>query len=94
MVNIMTITIKQIETLINQINIASGQAVEPYTRTNGKLVANVGTYLISQAYGGCQLQQLVNEGGGVREITSGYVSKKELFNQLQMFLAGIEVNNK
>jgi hypothetical protein len=39
-------------------------------------------HMIDCAYGGYQLQVLTNQGGGVRSITSGYVSAKDLYLQI------------
>lgn len=51
--------------------------------------ANVGHYHIARAYGGNKLVRTDNEGGGERDITYGYVSKKELMNLINMYIAGI-----
>ena len=50
----------------------------------------IGAYTLSGAYGGWQLQKIVTDGGGVRSITSGYDTKKDLYYQLVAFLNGME----
>jgi hypothetical protein len=39
-------------------------------------------HMIDCAYGGYQLQILTNQSGGIRSITSGYVSAKDLYLQI------------
>lgn len=48
-------------------------------------------YKLSWAYGGVQLQKLVNNGGGVSVIIEGYHSKSELMDRLNSYIKGIEV---
>jgi len=80
-----------LEATVNRINRATGNKLEAVTRgDDGKRTYNIGTYVISYAYGGCKLEQIVSDGGGIRSITSGYVSKRELYYQMQAFLAGID----
>jgi len=89
----MTTRINQsdLEAVVNRINRATGNNLEAVTRgEDGKYRWNIGTYVISYAYSGCQLQQVCSDGGGVRSITSGYVSRRELYYQMQAFLAGID----
>lgn len=51
----------------------------------------VGRYILSGAYGGWQLQQIVNEMGGVRSITSGYLSKREVYIVIHAYREGMVV---
>ncbi len=83
-------TIAELEHLVTRINVAAGTPTEQYTRTDdGRCKANPGNYHLSSAYGGHQLCQMVNDGGGARNITSGYVSKRELYYQMRAFLEGM-----
>lgn len=46
---------------------------------------------INDAYGGVCLHQMCNESGGVRTVsTGGYSTKRELYEQMCTFLAGLE----
>lgn len=72
-----------LEQLVDRINTVKGTPMLP--RENGK--SNVDNYHLSWAYGGVKLEQMVNECGGVRCITSGYGTKKELYYQLQAMLS-------
>lgn len=60
-----------------------------YTRDGANNRAMVGRYTLAGAYGGWQLQQIVNEGGGVRAITSGYLSKREVYNLIHAYREGM-----
>ena len=60
-----------------------------YTRDGANNRAMVGRYTLQVAYGGWQLQQIVNEGGGVRAITSGYLSKREVYNLIHAYREGM-----
>lgn len=50
-----------------------------------------GQYILSGAYGGHKLEQVCTTGGGVSSITSGYVSKRELYSQMQAILTGLQM---
>ena len=60
-----------------------------YTRDGANHRAMVGRYTLQGAYGGWQLQQIINEGGGVRAITSGYLSKREVYNLIHAYREGM-----
>jgi hypothetical protein len=57
----------------------------------GRILANIGNYHLSWAYGGVCLHQMHNEGGGVTTpIGSGYNTKRELYEKMHAFISGIE----
>ena len=61
-----------------------------YTRgEDGQTRAMVGRYTLQGAYGGWQLQQVVNEGGGVRAITQGYGTKREVYHLIHAYREGL-----
>jgi hypothetical protein len=78
--------------LINQ---ATNSPMEPWTRDDtGKLVANVGNYYISGAYGGVSLQRNVNLSGGCTDVFNcGHVPKRDLYNRMRAYLAGLEARD-
>ena len=85
----MRVTKKQLENKVNYLNDLTGNDREPYIFGQG---SNVGTYYIQGAYGGYQLQQIVNKSGGARTLlNTGYTTKKELYNNINSFLLGIEL---
>lgn len=85
------ITIKHLEALCDHLNKVTGHTREAYRQTADGVKANIGTYYISQAYGGYCLHQMVNEGGGVRTpLIGGHVPARELYGLMQAFIYGIE----
>ena len=88
----MTTRINQsdLRAVVNRINRATGNKLEPTRKSDTGVSWNVGTYIIDVSYGGCKLVRIENEAGGIRSITSGYIPKRELYYQMQAFLAGIE----
>ena len=55
----------------------------------------VGSFELSSAYGGWSLVQIVNEGRGVRPVLGDYHRpKRELFEQMRAFNAGLELAMK
>jgi hypothetical protein len=53
--------------------------------------SNVGNYHIDSAYGGVQLVRVVNTGGGISNVLGfGHVTKRELYERMHAFIAGIE----
>ena len=83
------VTEKDLGTLVNQINEETNQPTSAYTRKdNGELCANIGHYYLDGAYGGHKLVQIVS-GGGITEITRGFVPKRELYQMMVSYLDGI-----
>jgi len=86
-----TIKQKDLEVLVNIINIKTGSPLKPYE--NGK--SNVGNYHLSGAYGGWSLIRMLNEGGGVSEVfSSGHVPKRDLYNRMSSFIDGLNIKTK
>lgn len=84
------ITEKDLNILVNRINQATNSPETAYTKTSTGLKGNIGHYMLDGAYGGWKLVRMDNESGGIREVTSGFVPKRELYYQLRAFLAGVE----
>ena len=49
----------------------------------------IGRYYVMGAYGGWQLVQVVNEHGGVRAVSGGYVSRRELLQIIRAYREGM-----
>ena len=80
---------------IDLLNTIQNRPRSPRSSVEGRSIANVGNYHLSQAYGGACLHETANEGGGVRDIfSSGHIPKRELYNRLCAFIQGIETQNK
>ncbi len=87
----MRITIKDLEAAVNRINRMTNSPMVSYIRTDGKLVAQIGNYHLSSAYGGFALHRMVSEGGGISDVLGcGHVSKSELYKMIHAFIRGLE----
>ena len=77
------ITDKDLQKLVNLINDLKGFKDVKYN--------TVGAYIIHFSYGGVSLAQVINNGGGVIDISQGgYGTRKELYIFLKGFLSGLE----
>ena len=86
------ITQKDLEHQVESINATTESPTTSYTRDAvGKLAANIGNYHLDYAYGGVRLVRMVN-GGGITVVSSGgFGTKRELYNWMDAFRAGIAV---
>lgn len=70
------ITEKHLDNAVDTLNRIHGMDKPKY--------GTVGMYVLNGSYGGWKLGQIVNEQGGERGVsTGGYISKRELWNQIQ-----------
>ena len=89
------ITIKDLKAVCERLNRITGSPMVGYVKgEDGKYRSQVGNFHISQAYGGYSLYRMANEAGGVSDVFySGHVPARDLYNQMQAFIRGIEFNN-
>lgn len=87
------ITDTHLRALCDRLNKLTGSPATAYERdASGKLVAQVGHFHISHAYGGVCLHRMANTGGGVTcPLSNGHGPKRELYEQLRAYIAGIEL---
>ena len=85
------ITRKELETLATRLNDITGSPRETYTsRADGVLVANVGNFAISGAYGGFCLVRMVNESSEETcPLMQGHITARECHNQIIAYTRGI-----
>lgn len=86
------ITIAMLESRIDLINELTNSPATPYTKNlddNG-YDANVGNYHLSQAYGGVCLVRMTDGGGESCPLSGGHVPKRDLYNELNAFIAGLQ----
>lgn len=84
------ITKKTLYAQIDYLNQMLGHRTKAYTRgLDGKVYANVGTYVLDCAYGGYRLGQICSKGGGQRDITARG-SASETYYAIRAFMAGVE----
>ena len=86
------ITEKDLQRLIDSINERTGSPMKPWGKDDvGDMVANIGNYHLSGAYGGVCLHRMHNKGGGVTTPLIPYhVPKRVLYGLLEAFLAGMD----
>jgi len=92
------ITNSDLEKYVDYLNRLTGNPVKTYTRTviPGAVTskANIGNYHISGAYGGVELHRINTEGGGVTvPLSTGYCTKRELYNAINSFISGVKVTS-
>lgn len=85
------ITLKMLESQIAELNRLAGfEGCKLWTRYGNRNRATVGMYYLDQAYGGCNLAKIVTDGGGITfPLGNGMRTKRELYNELSAYLAGI-----
>lgn len=88
----MRITMAMLEQLCKDINHITDSPVNPYTESfDGYLIANIGNYHISKAYGGYNLHRICSEGGAIRTpIRDGYYTKSELYDMMYAYYQGLK----
>ena len=77
----MKYNLKDLERMINQLNRKRGHETVTYN--------TVGAIKLSGAYGGYSVHLIVTEGGGVKPLMHGYVTK----NEVGAFLAEMLAND-
>jgi len=83
------ITQKDLERLVEKINVITGSPEASYTRQkDGKTRSNVDNYHLDYAYGGVALHRMVNENGGIHDIFGGHAPKRELYDKMHAYIAG------
>lgn len=87
------ITIRNLENLLNHLNDLTNS---PKTYRNPTTnIINVGHFTLSGAYGGYTLHRVGNTSGGVSApLNTGYISKRELFNAIWIYIRGFELGQK
>lgn len=88
----MKTTIGHLEAIVSRINVYTKSPKTPWRQVDGKNLANAGNYHLYSAHGGWKLVRMIDECGGMKSITDGYVSKPKLALLLSAFIAGLEAN--
>lgn len=83
------ITDKHLEAVVSRLNRETGNPATYRAPDCGPI--NVGHYYIDRAYGGNQLVQITNTGGGVRNVLNcGFVTKRALYDLIYAYISGID----
>jgi hypothetical protein len=89
----MRITNTHLELQIERLNELTNSPKTPYTPSEEGTPqqANVGNHHLSGAYGGFCVHRMANTSGGVSTpISYGHIPKRELYEKLASYIAGIE----
>jgi len=82
------ITISDLENRLFDLNESKGTPSKPYSPSGTGIKSNVGNYHLSRAYGGHNVHQMVNDGGGIKEPAGGgYVTKRECLERINSLFA-------
>lgn len=86
------ITQRDLEGAVNRLNrITNSPATYSDKQADGRFKSNIGHYHLDMAYGGVKLARVVNEGGGITcPISMGYETKRNAYNMIHAYIAGIE----
>ena len=85
------ITDKDLDNLAARLNTLTKSPAKPYDTVDGRMVAQVGNFHISHAYGGVCLHRMSNTSGGVSTpLTSYHEPKRALFDKMHAFIDGLE----
>ena len=87
---------RDIDGALRGLNLWAGLSPEEAEGTAYRYGANgnggawiIGRYYAMGAYGGWQLVQVINEHGGVRAVSGGYVSRRELLGIIRAYREGM-----
>jgi len=87
-------TMEHLKVKLEFLNFITGSPQKPWERVDGRLVAQVGCYVISGGgYGGYKLCRITNEGGGQKDITRAG-TKTELYELMRAFISGVEAEKE
>ena len=88
------ITQKHLDGAIGRLNKLLERPETPYTKTtDGKFKANPGNFHIDYAYGGAQVVEMSNEGGGVRSY-GGHEPKRDCYYKIHDMIKGVELEQE
>jgi hypothetical protein len=77
---------KQLNNAVEFLNLETGNPTVTWASRDGKMRGQVGNFYVDQSYGGFQLVQVTNEGGGVRNIQPVRGTKTDCWNAVHTAL--------
>ena len=84
------ITKKQLIARIETINSILQRPATPYTQVDGKLVANIGNFHLSEAYGGYGVGLMTDGGGSSDPIWRGHITARDAYDRISAFISGLQ----
>ena len=89
----MRISEKAIQAKIDHLNKITGNPPTTYRYVGGTMKGNVGNYCLNGVYGGWNLVQIVNEGGGIHSLLFGR-TKSELYSRIESLIMGVLIGKE
>lgn len=86
------ITEKQLEALVNQINMITKSPMTSYTKTVKGFIPNAGNFHLDFTYGKVGLIRML-ESGGVTPVLP-LSTKRDLYDKLHAFIRGLEFTER
>jgi len=84
------ITDSMLNSRVKRLNELTNSPLEPYSRIEGRTVANIGNFHLSHAYGGVCLHRMYNDGGSITTpIISYHTTKRHLYDLINAYADGI-----
>jgi len=85
-----TVTKKDLKSQVDRLNREMNLPLVPYIREGDKLVAQIGNFHLSGAYGGYALHKMATPGGGISDVFGcGHITKRDLSARISAMIAGI-----
>ena len=87
------ITLSDLENRLFDLNEFKGTPLKPHSPSDtmipgAGIKSNVGNYHLSQAYGGFNVYEMVNDAGGIKEPAgSGHVTKRDCLERINSLFA-------
>ena len=88
------VTVSNLKAQIDYLNKITNSPVKPRLQVDGRTIAQIGCHTLDQAYGRVGLNRICNEGGGVTTPIYGLHTKRELYDLLKAYIAGIEFKDE
>jgi len=87
------ITEKDLKSAKDRLNELTDSPMKYFTRDKeDNFIINVDHYHIEMCYGGNQLCQTINDGGGTKTISrNGFDTKRGLYNEILAIIEGIKI---
>jgi hypothetical protein len=85
------VSTEQLQAIVNRINTMTNSPLKPYETVEGKYVAQIGNYHLSQAYGGFALHRMQSDGGGIVDVLGrGHMPKREIAELMYAWIRGFD----
>ena len=88
------IKLSDLQEQVDAINTLLGNPMTYGHWENNEHIYHEGHWFLSEAYGGVNVHQLQNGSAICKPLHDGYYPKRELYEQLRNFIAGLQTRNR